>query len=156
MAPRPRPVPGDYLRSRTHPYFRSMPHNERVVCKGYTSPPSRPGRCIGTVSPGTYLGPVSDVEHTHHFVTVRINGWWINIWTSQGPGVDCYASLVPYPEVHLWERHGWEHRYQDGKDADGTLAIRVADDSVLIATTSAGHSSWPDEGGRLLGMTEVL
>ena len=103
MSPRPFPRLGTYVQAKRPP--------TSVVCKGYSAPPSIRGRRLGNIQAGSYLGPIVAVEQSDIFVSVLINGWWINIWTSQGGGT-LFAFPVPDEEVQSWERRGWEHRRQ--------------------------------------------
>ena len=100
MAPRPHAMPGQYWMTRPAP--------TRVVCKGYSRPPSQGGRHLVTIERGTYVGPVEQVEITWQFTTILVRGMWINVWGQVGtePGV-FYAYLVSESEVQEWYRQGW-------------------------------------------------
>ena len=108
MSPRPYPRVGTYVRAKCPP--------TKIVCKGYYGAPSvaRVGSdsgWLGNIQPGSYLGPIAAVDHSERFVSVLVNGWWINIWASEGGG-RTFAFPVPGQEVRRWERRGWEHRFQ--------------------------------------------
>ena len=77
----------------------------QIVCKGYTAPPSQSGAYVGSVRPGTTLGHIAAVEHSEDFVSVKVNGWWINIWSARRGGVD-FALIVPDSEMKAWEEKG--------------------------------------------------
>ena len=53
---------------------------------------------LATIEPGTYLGPIEDVEHTSGFVTILVKGYWINVCAASKGGVK-FASIVPAKEV---------------------------------------------------------
>ena len=55
------------------------------------------------MTPGTYFGPVQWVAKRGGFVTVLVNGWWINV---QNLGID-FAKRVPDDVVHSWHVRGW-------------------------------------------------
>ena len=119
MSPRPSPRPGDYVQAKPRP--------TSIVCKGYSRPPRYNGNRLGTIPAGTYLGPIIAVEDSDRFVTVLIDGWWINIWRAKrhrdagghtGPtfsseGVD-YAHVITREEARRWEDDGWKfhQRYE--------------------------------------------
>ena len=130
MAPRPEPRRGEYWKSRTN--------HAGIVCRGYTEAPSvglgtPGGRPIWTFPPGSFLGPVHNVERTSRFVSIQVPGplaWnqlvWVNVWCQKArrtpyrsrgrvrrqddEGVD-YAVKVPYSVVRSWRAAGWEDRF---------------------------------------------
>ena len=101
MAPRVHPSKNDY--------FLTKPVPTNICCKAYVNPPSVEDRYgyILTIAPGTYLGPVEEVEHTHRFVTIRVKGYWINVWTSERGGKH-FAKAVNKATVDQWTRRGWK------------------------------------------------
>ena len=121
MSPRPAPRPGDYVQAKPRP--------TRIVCKGYSLPPSCRGDYLGTIPAGTYVGPITAIENSDRFVTVLIDEWWINIWRAKrnrnadgrlgsmfsSEGVD-YAHVITREEACLWERDGWSFRHRDEPD----------------------------------------
>ena len=70
------------------------------------------GWYITTIEPHTYLGPVVDFAETEEFSTIKVDGYWINVWAKRrhGNGVD-FAFLVDPGEVRQWHMQGWEDRY---------------------------------------------
>ena len=85
----------------------SKPLPTRIRCKGYTAPPYD-GELLGTVAPGTYLGPVSTWLHTERCTTVLINDWWVNVWESRdGDLGTAFAYLVPDNVIEAWREQGW-------------------------------------------------
>ena len=36
--------------------------------------------CCYCIAPGTCIGPVEDCESSREFVTIRVRGYWINVW----------------------------------------------------------------------------
>ena len=99
-------------RTRAPPpeYWQTRPSPTRVVCRAYTAPPSLGGHLICTIQPGTFLGPVEDKEATDEFVTICVQGWWINVWGSKwGQNGTWFAHRVPDVEILLWEHDGWRH-----------------------------------------------
>ena len=121
MPLRPSPRPGDYIQTKPQP--------TRIVCKGYSQPPSCGGSYLGSLSSGIYIGPIVATEKTDRFVTVLIDGWWINIWRAKrdrslkrpherrfsSEGV-VYAHVITREEACLWERNGWSFRYRGEPD----------------------------------------
>ena len=101
MAPRVYPSENDY--------FLTKPEPTEIRCKAYADPPSVGNKSgyILTIDPGTYLGPVEEVEHTHRFVTIRVKGYWINVWTSERGG-NHFAKAVNKDTVEQWIRRGWK------------------------------------------------
>ena len=68
-----------------------------------------------TIPPGTYLGPVEKVEVGCGFLTVQVQGFWVNIWAAnmrRAPirgemhGTN-YAKVVPRAVAQRWKRSGW-------------------------------------------------
>ena len=124
MAARPFPRPGDYIQARPPP--------TRVEVKGYSAPPSIGGNYVGRVTAGAYVGPIIAVEHSEQFVTVLVDGWWINIWSANPHpirgnsrrstyGVD-FAYVITQDEALSWERRGWRFRRSDGQAAQPASA----------------------------------
>ena len=112
MSPRPYPRVGSYVRAKCH----GKHHPTKIVCKGYYAAPSvaRVGSdsgWLGNIEPGTYLGPIAAVDQSERYVSVFINGWWINIWSTERGGTT-FAFPVPDQEVRRWVRRGWQHRFQ--------------------------------------------
>ena len=97
---RPRPAPGDYF--LTNRYGRSC-------CRAYTAPPAIRGRLICSITQGTYLGPVNQVEVSAIFVTIEVRGYWINVWAAEGNAH--FARKVPQRTVDSWVHRGWHHWY---------------------------------------------
>ena len=92
-------------------YVRTKDLPTKIVCKGYTAPPSQSGAYVGSVRPGTTLGPIAAVEHSEDFVSLKANGWWINIWCARRGGVD-FAFVVLDYELKAWAKNGWQHIHQ--------------------------------------------
>ena len=92
------PRVGDYYCTRAHP--------TRVVCRAYTAPPSIGGHFITDIERGTSLGPVEDWEESDDFITICVQGWWVNVWAAARGGVH-YAFRYPNEEVESWRAAGW-------------------------------------------------
>ena len=125
------PPPGADLHGRPLPvrgaYYRTRGRHSRVVIRAYTnphsqadllSPESAPLR-LPPLAPGTFLGPVHAVDHSHVFVSVQIEYpgsygllVWINIWTSS-PRPVMLARSIPEHCVLTWRANGWVDRYID-------------------------------------------
>ena len=104
----------------------------RICLRCYALPPSagvegRQNRVpCGRFPPGTYLGPVHDVNHTYGvyglcFVAVLVPHpetaelVWTNIWTMHkhsNYGV-AFATLISPLEIEAWQRRGWVNRFLD-------------------------------------------
>ena len=102
------PSRGDYYRSRLAP--------TRIRCKGYDAPldpaTGQGGQYCGTMSPGTYFGPVEECLLTPTYLTVLVNGWWVNVWKMDNrafpnPSGTNFAHRVNPHEVARWKAQGW-------------------------------------------------
>ena len=93
-------------------YWRTMPQQSRIRCKGYSEPPDRipAGSYQGTIAPDTYIGPVTAVHVGRTYVTICVQDWWINVWKMTRSGTRAgvfFAMQVPEDEVHRWTESGW-------------------------------------------------
>ena len=93
-------------------YWRTMPQQSRIRCKGYSEPPDRipAGSYQGTIAPDTYIGPVTAVHVGRTYVTICVQDWWINVWKmtrSRTRSGVCFAMQVPEDEVQRWTESGW-------------------------------------------------
>ena len=98
---RPSVVKGDYLTSVP------MPTRRRV--HAYTASPSIGGEYITSLLPGTFFGPVEEVEYHAGYIAVRVQNYWMKVWLKQ-PWLTL-AFPVPRETVAAWESAGWEHRW---------------------------------------------
>ena len=98
----------------------------RVRCVGYTAPFPR-GQKLATLEPGTYIGPVQDVVYSARFLTVLVNGWWINVYQCEEEVA--FAYPVPRTEVAHWHRCGWEDRYDPDSGFFGSPAFSSSNSS---------------------------
>ena len=84
MAPRPTVVPGEHWISNsppaTHPWSRSR-------CKGYDAPPHVGGRYLYTLPPDSLIGPIEVVVTSETFVSVLVDGAYINLWSRSSNSV---------------------------------------------------------------------
>ena len=123
MAPRPQFWLGQYLQSVTQ---------GSIVCKRYTLPPFE-GDYVDTLKPGTIAGPISKIQHSDRFMTVKIGDFWINVWGTRAlpdPVArerrgTVYAWPVAAPsrpsDSDLWRSNGdpipYDPSIHDGPDA---------------------------------------
>ena len=108
MPPRPQLWLGDYFQSIWH---------WKTRCKRYDAPPFD-GRYIDTLEPGTIAGPITCVRHTAKFMTVQVEGLWINVWGTRLRADpihrEAHGSLYARPvrpptlpsTTGLWNEHG--------------------------------------------------
>ena len=95
-------------------YWRTMPQQSRIRCKGYSEPPDRipAGSYQGTIAPDTYIGPVTAAHIGRTYVTICVQDCWINVWKMTGSGTTSgvfFATQVPEDEVHRWTESGWNN-----------------------------------------------
>ena len=107
-------TPGDYMVSIQH---------SKIRCVAYTDPPSIGGAKIATIPQGTYLGPIEKIEFCCGFLTVQVQGFWVNIWAAnmrpapirgEMNGIN-YAKVIPRAEAQRWERAGLNSYHFDTK-----------------------------------------
>ena len=97
-------------------YFQTVWH-WRTRCKRYDAPPYG-GRYIDTLDPGTIVGPITCVRHSARFMTVEVEGLWINVWGTRARSDpvqrEAHGSLYARPTrpptlpstTGLWNEHG--------------------------------------------------
>ena len=105
-------------------WYYSRGPSSRVVLKFYGFPPS-----VGVesrvlpefrVAPGSYIGPVHEVEETPRFQSVLVPHplvgelVWLNVWRNfdDGSGVE-YALRVSDATLQEWAERGWVDQYLD-------------------------------------------
>ena len=120
--PRPQVRRGDW--------FWTRHWHSRVVCKFYRYPPSRnwAERILRDIPPGTYLGPVHEVEETDLFTSIRIPTGerpdrlaWLNVWRAgdhrrPDRGVHYAFKVEDAGEWGEWHNRGWVNFYIDGQN----------------------------------------
>ena len=82
-----RPAQRDFrlLASRCPPtvsygqFFRTKPATSTIRCKVYDAPPRR-GNYVSTLPVDFVFGPVQEVMSAYGCVSVRVDGFWINVW----------------------------------------------------------------------------
>ena len=124
---RPRPLRGDWFRSR---------RCGKIRLRAYWTAPSMglldaslPAFPDVEIPPGVYVGPVHDIDVTDTYVAVLVPHpvvgdalVWINVWCSHGkhfgdPPVD-FAIKVPDHETARWYDRGWRNVYGEILRAD--------------------------------------
>ena len=61
-----------------------------ISCKAYATPPQGrgtppwewSGQYIATIEPATYLGPIESIARSDDFLTILVEGRWINVWSA--------------------------------------------------------------------------
>ena len=89
---------GDYVQTKRLP--------TSIRCKAYTAPPQGrgaprwewSGQYIATIEPATYLGPIESIARSDDFLTIRVEDWWINVWSADFGGTK-FAFKVPVKVV---------------------------------------------------------
>ena len=87
--PRPELVIGAYMQTKGG--------RTRIRCKGYTRPPGCGGHYIGTMRPGTTVGPIEDIQESEGFSTILEDGWWINVWARDWWGKGTQYAWIGLP-----------------------------------------------------------
>ena len=60
-------------------FFRTKPSGSSIRCKLYSAPPRR-GDYISTLPPDFVFGPVQEIVSAYGYVSVCVDGYWINVW----------------------------------------------------------------------------
>ena len=115
------PIAGDWFQTTTVPmrFYKSSP------AAALDHPWSGMARCgeiflRDRLLPGSYIGPVHEVEKTERFISVRVPHpedptvlLWANVWkrTNHKNGSLQIALKVSHHILWRWQSRGWESRY---------------------------------------------